>query len=317
MTILFTTHLPESAFGQLREHTLIFPKSEYFSPDELAAHLSVADILVITFDYELKEELVASSTLKMIAGFGAGYNNIPVSFCREHGIVVSNTPFPVIEPTAEQCFALMHAVMRRTAELDRRLRMRDYDGIRFGVMQNLGSSLYGKTLGIIGMGRIGQAVARRAVASGMRIIYHNRHRLDESTEERYNARYVSQDELLRTADVVSLNLPYTPAVYHLIDETELRMMKPTSFLINTARGLHVNEMALAVALRERVIAGAALDVFENEPCIAPELLECDNVVLSPHIGTGTMEGRIEMCRNVEENILSFINGDYDNLDRVV
>ena len=151
----------------------------------------------------------------------------------------------------------------------------------------------------------------------MTIVYHNRHRLTPDIEARYDARYLSIDELLRTSDFVSLNLPYTPEVHHLIDEQQLRMMKPTAFLINTARGAHVNERALAAALRNRTISGAALDVYENEPRIEPELLYCDNVVLSPHIGTGTMEGRLDMCHNVEENILAFIHGDLNALDRVV
>ncbi|MBQ9338732.1 MAG: dihydrofolate reductase [Paludibacteraceae bacterium] len=318
MKIILSTRLPETGFARLSGHDLVFPVEPRFSAADLQSALTDADILIASFDYQVTENMLAGAPLlKMIAGFGAGYNNLPVSWCKAHGIVVTNTPVPVIEPTAEQCFALMHAVARRTAELDRRLRMPDYDGIHFGVMENLGSSLYGKTLGIIGMGHIGQAVARRAVAAGMTIVYHNRHRLTPDIEARYDARYLSIDELLRTSDFVSLNLPYTPEVHHLIDEQQLRMMKPTAFLINTARGAHVNERALAAALRNRTISGAALDVYENEPRIEPELLYCDNVVLSPHIGTGTMEGRLDMCHNVEENILAFIHGDLNALDRVV
>jgi glyoxylate reductase len=199
----------------------------------------------------------------------------------------------------------MHDVARRTAEFDRKLRLGQAEP--FGVMNNLSHSLYGKTLGIIGMGRIGQALARRAVASGMRIIYHNRRPLADETMSLlgYEARYVSIEELLQTADFVSLNLPYTPEVKHLIGADELRMMKPTAYLINTARGAHVDEQALVHALKTGEIAGAAMDVYEHEPQIHPELLRLDNVVLSPHTGTGTWEGRIAMCENVCDNILAW------------
>lgn len=318
MNILFTTHLPAEGFRRLGGHRLVFPESPYFSKTDLLRLLPEADILVSTFDYSVSEETLAvAGRLRLVANFGAGYNNLPVAWCKEHGILVTNTPLPVIEPTAELCFALMHAVARRTAELDRRLRMPDYDGIRFGVLNNLGASLYGKTLGIVGMGRIGQAVARRAVAAGMRVIYHNRHRMPEETEQRYCASYIGFEELLRTADFVSLNLPYTTEVHHLIGSRELGIMKPGAFLINTARGAHVDEAALVEALKNRTIAGAALDVYEHEPEITEALLRLDNVVLSPHTGTGTWEGRLEMCRNVEDNIISFLDGKYTDMDNVI
>ena len=211
----------------------------------------------------------------------------------------------------------MHAVARRTAEFDRKLR--EGKAEPFGVMNNLSHSLYGKTLGIIGMGRIGQALARRAVASGMRIVYHNRRPLGDEAMRLlgYDASFVSKDELLRTADFVSLNLPYTPEVKHLIGTTELRMMKSTAYLINTARGAHVDEEALVKALKEGEIAGAAMDVYEHEPKIHPELLTLDNVVLSPHTGTGTWEGRIAMCENVAENILAFMNNEINKMNIVL
>jgi len=179
--------------------------------------------------------------------------------------------------------------------------------------------LYGKVLGIIGMGRIGQALARRAVASGMTIIYHNRKPLGEEALRRlgYEARYVSKEELLQAADFVSLNLPYTPEVKHIIDSKALRMMKPTAYLINTARGAHVDEQALVRALQEGEIAGAAMDVYEHEPQITAQLLTLDNVVLSPHTGTGTWEGRIAMCENVCDNILAWINNEFDKMNIVL
>jgi lactate dehydrogenase-like 2-hydroxyacid dehydrogenase len=305
MKIAFTTILPEEGFQRLQGHTLYAPLEE-------------AEVLVSTFDYRVTREMINSAPyLRLITNFGVGFNNIDLDACRERGIRVTNTPQPVIEPTAELAFALMHDVARRTAEFDRKLRA----GIAepFGVMNNLSHSLYGKTLGIIGMGRIGQALARRAVASGMSIIYHNRKPLGDEVIRRlgYEVRYVSQEELLQTADFVSLNLPYTPEVKHLIGEKELKMMKRSSFLVNTARGAHVDEEALVKALREGEIAGAAMDVYEHEPQIHPELLTLDNVVLSPHTGTGTWEGRIAMCENVCDNILAWKQQDINKMNIVL
>ena len=293
MKIAFTTSLPAEGFSRLAAH-------------ELYAPLSEAEVLVSTFDYPVTCEMIANAPhLQLITNFGVGFNNIDLDACRERGIRVTNTPQPVIEPTAELAFALMHDVARRTAEFDRKLRLGTAEP--FGVMNNLSHSLYGKTLGIIGMGRIGQALARRAVASGMTVVYHNRRPLGDEVMRLlgYEASYVSQEELLRTADFVSLNLPYTPEVKHLIGANELRMMKSTAYLINAARGAHVHEEALVQALKTGEIAGAAMDVYEHEPQIHPELLTLDNVVLSPHTGTGTWEGRIAMCENVCDNILAW------------
>lgn len=303
MRIAFTTILPDEGFKRLSHHTLYAP-------------LTDAEVLVSTFDKPVTREMIASAPhLQLITNFGVGFNNIDLEACRERGIRVTNTPQPVIEPTAELAFALMHDVARRTAEFDRKLRQ----GIAepFGVMNNLSHSLYGKTLGIIGMGRIGQALARRALAAGMTIIYHNRHQLAAHIEQQYQAKYVSIDQLLETADFVSLNLPYTPEVKHIIDGKALHMMKPSAYLINTARGAHVDEEALVKALSEGEIAGAAMDVYEHEPHITPALLELDNVVLSPHTGTGTWEGRIAMCENVCDNILAWENNELEKMNIVL
>ena len=305
MKIAFTTSLPTEGFTRLEHHTLYAPLAE-------------AEVLVSTFDRPVTREMIASAPhLQLVTNFGVGFNNIDLDACRERGIRVTNTPQPVIEPTAELAFALMHDVARRTAEFDRKLR--EGKAEPFGVMNNLSHSLYGKTLGIIGMGRIGQALARRAVASGMRIIYHNRRPLGDEVMRLlgYEARYVSKEELLQESDFVSLNLPYTPEVKHLIGTEEFNMMKRTAYLINTARGAHVDEQALVQALRESEIAGAAMDVYEHEPQIHPELLTLDNVVLSPHTGTGTWEGRIAMCENVCDNILAWINNEIDKMNIVL
>lgn len=315
MKILFTTHLPDNGFPRLGGETLDIPKNPYYTKDELAVHIVDADILVSTYDYPVPANLLMlGKQLRLVTNFGVGFNNIDVFYCSEHDILVTNTPQPVIEPTAEHAFALMHTIAHRTAELDRKLRQTN--DIVFGVMNNLGVSLYGKTLGIIGMGRIGQAIARRARACGMNIVYHNRHRLAPEIEEQYQAAYVSMDQLLSTSDYVSLNLPYTPKVHHLISIEELKIMKPSAILINTARGAHIDEEALVEALQNKLIAGAALDVYEHEPKITSALLEMDNVVLSPHIGTGTIDGRLDMCHCVEDNILAYLAGHIAEMNLV-
>lgn len=303
MRIAFTTELPKEGFRRLEGHTL------YAKPNE-------AEVFVSTFDFRVPREMIeAMPNLRLIANFGAGFNNIDLDACRERGIRVTNTPQPVIEPTAELAFALMIDIARRVSEFDRSIR--NGTGQPMAVMNNLSHSLYGKTLGIIGMGRIGQSLARRAMASGMKIIYHNRHRLPENIEQLYNAQYVDFQSLLQDSNYVSLNLPYTPEVHHIIGKPELGMMKRTAFLINTARGAHVHEAALIEALKNGIIAGAALDVYEFEPSISSELLALPNVVLSPHTGTGTWEGRIAMCENVCDNILAFEKGDINKMNIVL
>ena len=313
MKIAFTTSLPAEGFKRLVERgiddlSLVIGHC----PEEA---LKDVEVLVSTFDFKVSREMIETMPeLKLIANFGAGYNNIDLEACKARGIRVTNTPQPVIEPTAELAFALMIDVARRVSEFDRAVRSQlsavsSFEG--FGVMRNLSHSLYGKTLGIIGMGRIGQALARRAAASGMTVLYHNRHeltseRMNELRNEGVVARYVDFQTLLQDSDFVSLNLPYTPEVHHLIGKPEFGMMKRSAYLINTARGAHVDVAALIEALKSGIIAGAALDVYEHEPAIPSELLTLPNVVLSPHTGTGTWEGRIAMCENVTDNILAFV-----------
>ena len=322
MKIAFTTELPAEGFrrlgGQTEETVSLLMPGE--------AGWTDAEMLVSTFDYRVPRELIETMpNLRLIANFGAGYNNIDLDACRERGIRVTNTPQPVIEPTAELAFALMIDVARRVSEFDREMRA---GTSRFGVMQNLSHSLYGKTLGIIGMGRIGQALARRAIASGMKVIYHNRKPIDVQRDDVpctkgwqqtviEEAEYVDFQTLLQDSDFVSLNLPYTPAVHHLIGKPELGMMKRSAYLINTARGAHVDEAALVEALKSGIIAGAAMDVYEHEPQVNAELLSLPNVVLSPHTGTGTWEGRIAMCENVTDNILAFMNNDINKMNIVL
>ena len=303
MNIAFTTPLPAEGFSRLRGY-------------QLNADPEIAEVLVSTFDKRVDREMISRMPrLRLIANFGAGYNNIDLDACRERGIRVTNTPMSVIEPTAELAFALMMAVARNVCLRDRQLR----DGVcePMAVMNNLSHGLYGKTLGIIGMGRIGQALARRALACGMKIVYHNRHRLPEEIEQRYEAHYLPQDVLLQQADFVSLNLPYTPESHHLIGAPQLTLMRSTAYLINTARGAHVDEAALIRALKAGQIAGAAMDVYEHEPQISDELLRMPNVVLSPHTGTGTWEGRLAMCEEVADNILAFADNELTKMNIVL
>ena len=303
MKIALVTQLPQEGFKRLAGNTLYAPLEE-------------AEVLVSTFDKPVSREMIASMPkLRLITNFGAGFNNIDLEACRERGIRVTNTPQPVIEPTAELAFALMIDVARRVSEFDRAIRQGTCQPM--AVMNNLSHSLYGKTLGILGMGRIGQALARRAKASGMKILYCNRHQLSADIEALYEATYVDFQTLLQDSDFLSLNLPYTPEVRHIIGKPELGMMKRTAYLINTARGAHVDEAALVEALRSGIIAGAALDVYEFEPKISEALLTLPNVVLSPHTGTGTMEGRIAMCENVCDNILAFIANQPDKMNLVL
>ena len=310
MKIAFTTSLPAEGFKRLTERgyglQVMGDRSDIIQD---------AEVLVSTFDYRVDKAMIdAMPNLKLIANFGAGYNNIDLETCKARGIRVTNTPHPVIEPTAELAFALMIDVARRVSEFDRTVRAGKAE---FGVMRNLSHSLYGKTLGILGMGRIGQALARRAKASGMRIIYYNRHRLSDEIEQKHDATYVDFQTLLQDSDFLSLNLPYTPQVHHIIGKPELGMMKRSAYLINTARGAHVDEAALVEALKSGIIAGAAMDVYEHEPAVSSELLSFPNVVLSPHTGTGTWEGRIAMCENVCDNIIAFANNDFNNMNIVL
>lgn len=303
MNIAFTTPLPAEGFSRLRGY-------------QLNADPEIAEVLVSTFDKRVDREMISRMPrLRLIANFGAGYNNIDLDACRERGIRVTNTPMSVIEPTAELAFALMMAVARNVCLRDRQLR--DGQCEPMAVMNNLSHGLYGKTLGIIGMGRIGQALARRALACGMKIVYHNRRCLPVEIEQRYEAHYLPQDVLLQQADFVSLNLPYTPESHHLIGAPQLTLMRSTAYLINTARGAHVNEAALIRALKAGQIAGAAMDVYEHEPQISDELLRMPNVVLSPHTGTGTWEGRLAMCEEVTDNILAFADNELTKMNIVL
>ncbi|MBP6662825.1 MAG: NAD(P)-binding domain-containing protein [Paludibacter sp.] len=312
MRVLISTRLLDEGFTELKKHfEVIFPDKDVFSKEEVIQLLPSCDAFLPTFQFKVDKEVIdaAKGSVKIIANFGVGYNNIDVKYATKCGIVVTNTPDPVVEPTAEQAFALMLAAARRVAECDRKLRIEN--GLKWGVLENLGQTLYGKTLGIIGMGRIGQALARRAMACGMNVVYYNRTRLAPELETTYQTRRLKLAELLAISDVISLHTPLTDQTWHLIDRDSLKLMKPTAIIINTARGSVIDESALTEALQNHWIASAGLDVYEDEPNITPALLELDNVVLAPHSGTATVDTRNEMSRFASQNIIRYFEGRND------
>ncbi len=282
--ILVTYDMFREGFTELEsKYEVTFPEGRDFTYEEVLEMIPEYDVLCSMFDFPVNKELIDhASKLKMVANYAVGYNNIDVAYCLEKGITVANTPDPVTAPTANLALGLMLDVARRITECDRKLR-REGLGMKVGVLENLGINVTGKTLGIIGMGRIGKALARRANACGMEVLYHNRRQLYVEEETKLNVTYVSKEELLSQSDFVSLNAPYTPETYHIIGEAELKQMKPTAVLINTGRGPLVDEKALVQALKDGTIHGAGLDVFEFGDYPSPELLEMENVVLTPHL----------------------------------
>jgi len=312
MRVLVTTRLLPEGFLELQKSfEVVFPEKEIFSKEEIIKLLPNFDALLPTFQFKVDKEVIDAGfgRLKIIANYGVGYNNIDVEHATKKGIVVTNTPDPVIEPTAELTFALMLAAARRISECDHKLRISN--GLKWGVLENLGQSLNGKTLGIIGLGRIGQSVAKKALAFGMKIVYFNRTKLSAELENLFQAKYLELNELLITSDVVSLHTPLTIETTHLINNERLRLMKSTAILVNTARGPVVDEFALVAALKNNWIYAAALDVYENEPFIQPELLELDNVILAPHNGTATIEARNDMSKFASKNIIHYFAGETD------
>ena len=279
---------------------------ESFTYDEVLDVIGDYDALLSMWNFPVDKRLLdAAHKLKIVANFAVGYDNIDVVEATTHGVTIANTPDPVTAPTADIAVGLMIDVMRGITSFDKLQRKGNYVK---GIMKNLGTSLSGKRLGILGMGRIGKAVAKRALSFGMEIVYNNRNRLTVADEQEYLARYVGLDELFSTADVVSINAPLTPETFHIVDAARLAQMKPSAFLINTARGPLVDEKALVEALRGGTIAGAGLDVYEFNDAVTYELLALDNTVLTPHIGTQTVDGRREMAQFAATNIVNFFFG---------
>jgi glyoxylate/hydroxypyruvate/2-ketogluconate reductase len=282
---------------------------DIFIEEELIQKLRGVDGVFTTSSERVSAATIAASpALKAICNMAVGYNNIDLDAATRAGVIVTNTPDVLNETTADFAWALLLATARRVTEAEHWLRAGKWEKWRFDTL--LGADVHGATLGIIGMGRIGQAIARRSTGFGMRVIYHNRSRLANALEAHANnAQYASKEELLRSADHIVLTLPYSPASHHTIGAAELAMMKPTSTLINIARGGIVDDAALIVALRAKRIAAAGLDVFENEPAFDPAFLTLSNVVLTPHIGSATERTRRAMADCAADNLIAALTGN--------
>jgi glyoxylate reductase len=306
--ILVTQKVPDAAYPLLEEIgdvTANLEEGRIWTYDELLERAPGHDYLYTLVTDTIDERLLiacatATPRLKLVANMAVGYNNIDVAAATRLGIAVTNTPGVLSETTADLAFGLLIAAARRITEAERYLRAGKFTG--WGPLLFCGAEVHHATLGLVGIGRIGREVAKRAHGFDMRVIYYARHRLTPEEEARYQLRYASFDELLQQADFISLHTPYTPETHHLIGERELRLMKPTAILINTARGAVVDEQALVRALQEGRIAGAGLDVFEHEPVVEPALLAMEQVVLLPHIGSASLQTRILMATTASNNI---------------
>jgi glyoxylate reductase len=307
-TLVISRHLPEEALALARGAATVRMPAEdrRLAPTELAEYLRDADGLVcLLTDTVDAATLAAAPRLRVVANVAVGYDNIDVAAATGRGVIVTNTPGVLTETTADFTWALLLAAARRVAEADAFTRAGKFK--EWGLMLLLGEDVHGKTLGILGLGRIGRAVARRAQGFSMRVLYHDAVR-DTAAERELGVVYGDKATILREADFVTLHVPLLPETQHYVGERELRLMKPTAYLINAARGPVVDEAALARALRDGRIAGAGLDVYEEEPRIHPGLLECPNAVLAPHIASASRETRLKMARMAVENALAVLEG---------
>jgi glyoxylate reductase len=318
--VIVTRKLPQPVETRMRElfNTRLNEDDKPMSREELIKAVETASVLVPTVTDRIDRAVLSRSgpNLKLIANFGTGVDNIDLETARNRGIIITNTPGVLTEDTADMTMALILAVPRRLAEGAKYLEDKAADWRGWSPTWMLGHRIYGKSLGIIGMGRIGQAVARRAKAFGLSINYHNRRRVPAETEAALGATYwESLDQMLANSDIISVNCPHTPATYHLLSARRLGLLKPTAYIVNTARGEVIDENALARLIEKRDIAGAGLDVFEHEPAINPRLLKNPSVVVLPHLGSATIEGRIDMGEKVIINVKTFLDG-HNPPDRV-
>ena len=317
--VIVTRKLPDEIETRMRElfDARLNLDDRPMSAAELADAAAKADVLVPTVTDRIDAGVIAKAgpNLKLIANFGTGVDNIDVKAATDKGILVTNTPGVLTEDTADMTMALILAVPRRLVEGVEALENDQFKG--WAPTWMLGNRLQGKRLGIVGMGRIGQAVARRARAFGLQIHYHNRKPVHPDIEAELEATYwESLDQMLARMDIVSVNCPHTPATYHLLSARRLKLMKKSAYIVNTARGEVIDENTLARMLETGELSGAGLDVFENEPAVNPKLLKAKNVVLLPHMGSATIEGRIDMGEKVMVNIRSFVDG-HNPPDRVI
>lgn len=311
LSVVVTRRLPDPVETRLKElfDAELREDDTKLTRDELVELMKRADVIVPCVTDQIDAQMLAQAgdRLKLIANYGAGIDHIDVTSARQRGVLVSNTPGVVTEDTADMAMALMLAVTRKIPEGLTEMQAGDWGG--WSPMAHLGSRIGGKRLGILGMGRIGQAVARRARAFGMQIHYHNRKRLRADQEEPLDATFwESLDQMVARMDVISINCPHTPSTFHLMNARRLKLMKPGAVIINTSRGEVIDENALTRGLRAGEIGGAGLDVFERGHEVNPRLRELQNVVLLPHMGSATMEGRIEMGEKVILNIKTFADG---------
>ena len=312
-SVVVTRKLPDDVETRMRElfHTSLNLEDVAMTQDELVEAVKKADVLVPTVTDKIDADLIekAGPQLKLIANFGNGVDNIDVKAASKKGITVTNTPNVLTEDTADMAMGLMIAVSRRFVEGAQAINRDKWHG--WSPTWMLGHRIWGKRIGIIGMGRIGTAVARRAKAFGLSIHYHNRNRVAEQTEEELEATYWdSLEQMLPRVDFVSVNCPYTPATYHMLSAERLALMQPGAIIINTARGEVIDEKALTQAIAHGKIAGAGLDVFTTEPAVAPELMQLvkqGKVVILPHMGSATKEGRLEMGERVLINIRTWVD----------
>ncbi len=306
--VLVTREIPEAGLRPLEDFDVTILSEAPPERDDLLEAARGAEGVLSTVTERIDGEFMdaAGDSLKVVANMAVGYDNVDVEAANERGIVVANTPGVLDETTADVAFMLLLAAARRLGESERTLRAGKWEW--WGPKLFMGPDVWGKKLGIIGLGRIGQAVARRARGFGMEILYHNRSRKREAEGE-LHARYIDLDELLDTADFVSVHTPLTDETHHLIGAPEFEKMKPEAVLVNTSRGPVVDEAALADALADGRIFAAGLDVYEEEPKVHPKLLELENVVLAPHIGSGSIETRDKMATLAAENLAAVLRGE--------
>ncbi|HAY49914.1 MULTISPECIES: D-glycerate dehydrogenase [Thalassospira] len=317
--VVVTRKLPEAIETRMMElfDARLNIDDAAMSKQELIDAVKEADVLVPTVTDKIDAAVLAHAgpNLRLIANFGTGVDHVDLQTARSRGITVTNTPDVLTEDTADMTMALILSVSRRLAEGERLIRKGEWAG--WGPTLMLGHRIWGKRLGIVGMGRIGRALARRAKGFGLSVHYHNRRRVHPEIEDELDATYwESLDQMLAHVDIVSVNCPHTPATYHLLSARRLKLMQPHAILVNTARGEIVDEPALTRMLADGEIAGAGLDVFEHEPAVNPKLLELQNAVLLPHMGSATIEGRVDMGEKVLINIKTFVDG-HTPPDRVI
>lgn len=309
--VFITRRIPQVVIDRVAEHCDVdfFDSDDVIPRDELLRRVAGVDGVISLLTEKVDAEFLdaAGPQLKIVANFAVGYDNIDVAACTERGVPASNTPDVLTDTTADIAWALMMAAARRVAEGDRFLRSQT--PWIWGPLMMLGMDIHGKTLGVVGFGRIGQAVAHRAKGFGMKVVYWSRSHAPHEVEEDLNAEMREFHELLAESDFISVNVALTPETRHLFGAEQFKAMKDTAILVNTARGPVVDEAALAAALRSGEIWGAGIDVFEKEPEVHPDLLACENAVIIPHLGSATVETRVAMGMKAADNLLAVLSGE--------